>query len=223
MLVLIDMDNLRMVAAAPNRKWINLVAYCDFPNVDTKVLDGQELRTWTELSREQMAALYTNMSGHAAPEYSDAIKQLAAYAETWPAYAKLEHDLERQAEEIYAAELAERDGEPYPEPAVSRVNHQAIIQAAEAASPEARAATSAALSGDPARPRERKPAEPGAAPRQGITKRIWEIADDLLAVQGSVGNLKEFRKKVIERAAAEGANEGTAATQFGKWKASKGL
>lgn len=223
MLVLIDMDNLRMVAAAPNRKWINLVAYCDFPNVDTKVLDGQELRTWTELSREQMAALYTNMSGQAAPEYSDAIKQLAAYAETWPAYAKLEHDLERQAEEIYAAELAERDGEPYPEPAVSRTNHQAIIQAAEAASPEARAATSAALSGDPAQPRERKPAEPGAAPRQGITKRIWEIADDLLAVQGSVGNLKEFRKKVIERAAAESANEGTAATQFGKWKASKGL
>lgn len=221
--ILIDMTNLRMVAAAPTRKWINLVAYCDFPNVDTKVLDGQELRTWTELSREQMATLYTNMSGQAAPEYNESIKQLAAYAETWPAYAKLEHDLEKQAEEIYAAELAERDGEPYPAPAVSRANHQAIIQAAEAASPEARAATSAALSGDPAQPRERKPAEPGAAPRQGITKRIWEIADDLLAVQGSVGNLKEFRKTVIERAAAEGANEGTAATQFGKWKASKGL
>lgn len=222
--ILIDKTNLRMVGAASTRKWINLVAYVDFPNVETVVVDGQEGRTWTALDRTEMATLYTNMSGQPAPEYGEAIKQLMAYAETWPNPTKSESALEAEAEKIYAEEQANRDeNDPVPEPGVTRANHQAIIKAAEAASPEARAATSAALSGDSGQPRERKPADPSAAPKQGITKRIWEIADDLLAVQGSIGNLKEFRKKVIERSAAEGANEGTAATQFGHWKRARGI
>ncbi len=228
MLILIDKTNLRMVAAAANRKWINLVAYVDYPDTDVAIVDSLEGATWSVLDKPQMAALYTNMSGEAAPEYGECITQLRAYSERWPTYSKTEAELEREAEAIYAEEQAERgdaayEGERRDEAAqVQQQAHQAAIHAAEAAhvspSPSAPAEAGQAA---PTKPQAQPKAEP--APRQGITKKIWEIADELLAVTGSVGNIKEFRKNVIARAAAIGANEGTAATQFGKWKASKGL
>lgn len=231
MLILVDKDELRMVAAAGSRRWINLVGYVDFPGKALAVVDSLEGRTWTVFDEEEMAKLYTNMSGQPAPAYADAVTQLRAYADTWPPYPKSEAALEVEAEAIFAQEQNEMTDEERQDQAklamqAERQAHQAAIEAAEAAnaalSPEQRA--EAAASAPTAAPKEKKaPSEPGAAPRQGITKRIWEIADELLAVTGSIGNLKEFRSQVIARAQAEGANGGTAATQFGKWKASKGL
>ena len=234
MLILIDRDELRMVAAAANRKWINLVGYVDFPGKQLVVADSLEGKTWTVLSDEEMGKLFKNMSGQDAPPYATAIEQLRSYADSWPNYPKSESQLEREAEQIFQEEQAADEDAGIRHlaslPEISRETHQSCIDAAEMArerlSPEQReeinqnAANQAAAA---SAPKEKKAADPSAAPRQGITKRIWEIADELLAVTGSVGVLKEFRKKVIERASAEGANEGTAATQFGKWKASKGL
>jgi hypothetical protein len=226
-LILIDKTNLRMVAAAATRKWINLVSYVDYPDIDVVIVDSLEGMTWSVLDKPQMATLYTNMSGQPAPEYGECITQLRSYSESWPNYPKTEAELEREAEAIYAEEQAgvfdnPHDPHLHPENVVQRQAHQAAIQAAEAAhvSPSP-AEPSEASQPAPTKPKAEAKAEP--APRQGITKKIWEIADDLLAVTGSVGNIKEFRKTVISRAAAIGANEGTAATQFGKWKASKGL
>lgn len=227
MLILIDKTNLRMVAAAASRKWINLVLYVDYPDTDAAIVDSLEGATWTVLNAEAMATLYTNMSGQPAPAYGDCITQLRSYSESWPNYPKSEAQLEREAEAIYAEEQAERDeGHELEQSHVAsqfeRQAHQAAIQAAEAAHADPSPSAPAEAGPEaPTQPKAAAKAEP--APRQGITKKIWEIADELLSVTGSVGNLKEFRKNVIARAAAIGANEGTAATQFGKWKANKGL
>jgi len=236
MLILIDRDELRMVAAAASRKWINLVGYVDFPGKRLVVADSLEGKTWTVLDSEEMATLFKNMSGQDAPPYATAIEQLRAYSDTWPNYPKSEAQLEREAEQIYQEEQAEQLNDSaagYDEFAQNRVLqreiHQECIDAAEMAnarlSPEQKAEAAQKPANAAPAPKAKPAAsgEPAERPRQGITKRIWELADELLAVTGSVGNLKEFRKKVIDRAQAEGANAGTAATQFGKWKASKGL
>lgn len=68
------------------------------------------------------------------------------------------------------------------------------------------------------------PGEARAAPTKGATGRVHEIANSLVAcVDPSKLNIKELRKQVIDACVAEGLNPGTAATQFGKWKAGKGL
>lgn len=232
MLILVDRDELRMVAAAGNRKWINLVGYCDFPGKRLVVVDSLEGKTWTVFDEEEMATLYTNMSGQPAPAYAEAVAQLRAYSDAWPAYPKSEAELEREAEKIFQEEQNEYspaesafDMQTGQNSQVMREAHQATIEAVEMAnealSPEQRAA--AIQQAPTSAPKPKKEAGEAPVPRQGITKKIWEIADDLLAVTGSVGNIKEFRKEVIKRAAAIGANEGTAATQFGKWKSSKGI
>jgi hypothetical protein len=228
MLILIDRDELRMVAAAANRKWINLVGYVDYPGKRLVVADSLEGKTWTVLDAEEMATMFKNMSGQDAPPYATAIEQLRAYADTWPNYPKSEAQLEREAEAIYAEEqAADEDAgiRHLAQAEVSRETHQGCIEMAEAARESLAPGEAAQASVNAPAPKPTKPSsgEPVERPKQGITKRIWEIADELLSVTGSVGNLKEFRSKVIERASAEGANAGTAATQFGKWKTSKGL
>jgi hypothetical protein len=228
MLILVDKSNLRMVAAAGSRKWINLVAYVDFPSVDVAIVDSLEGATWTVFDKEQMATLYKNMSGQDAPEYGECIKQLRSYSESWPNYPKTEAQLEAEAESIYQEEQAEA-GDSMVEAARQqeegqRQAHQATIAQAEAQRPNPSIAAQA-QDAQPAATKPQAAPKPASneAPRQGITKKIWEIADELLAVTGQVGNLKEFRSKVIERAVAIGANSGTAATQFGHWKRAKGI
>lgn len=66
------------------------------------------------------------------------------------------------------------------------------------------------------------PEAPKAAPTKGATARVWAIADELLAKIGD-GDMKELKRRVVNAAEAEGLNGGTAGTQFGRWKASKGL
>lgn len=228
--ILIDMAALRMVAAATTRKWANLVEYVDFPRSNIMIVDSMDGRTWSLLSADQIATIYKNMSGAEAPHYGEALKQLRDYAGTWPSYPKSESALEREAEAIYAKEQAEKTPEDLQQEVMREVEqrrgaHQATISTVEAAnaalSPEQRQAAAQAITPD--QKEARAPAEPAAAPRQGITKRIWEIADELLAVTGQIGNIKEFRTTVIERAVAEGANNGTAATQFLRWKNARGL
>ena len=228
MLILIDKEALKMVAAAGSRKWINLVAYVDFPNIAATIVDSQEARSWTTLDREQMATLYTNMSGQPAPEYSECIQQLSGYAETWPPYVKSEKALEVEAERIYQEEQAEKtDADLKAEAEQAHQGQlnalQATIKAVEAANAGLHPEQKAQAAADRPKPAEKAPTEPAPRPQQGATKKIWDIADDLLAAHGTIGNIKEFRKTVIERAEAMGLNGGTAATQFGHWKRNKGL
>jgi hypothetical protein len=221
MLILIDRTALKMVAAAASRKWINLVQYVDFPNVASVIVDSEEGRTWTALGETEMAALYTNMSGQPAPAYKEAIEQLRAYSTQWPNYPKSEAKLEQEAESIYAQEVADGLHDKTPEEAkrAELDNFQQIVKIAEAANPslpaDQRPAPSATKTASAPSSNER--------PRQGVTKLVWEIADQRLAAHGTIKDIKGFRKEVIDQASAQGVNNGTAATQFGKWKASKGL
>lgn len=65
---------------------------------------------------------------------------------------------------------------------------------------------------------------PSAPKAGGTTARVWEIATEILGrSQIDPPNLKELRQLVVGACQAEGINPGTAATQFGAWKRSKGL
>ncbi len=69
------------------------------------------------------------------------------------------------------------------------------------------------------------PSIPKAPPTKGATGQVWEIADIQYATWKEQGgeNIKTLRTAVIQACESVGLNPGTAATQFGKWKASKQL
>lgn len=71
----------------------------------------------------------------------------------------------------------------------------------------------------------RIPSAPPTAPKAGSTTgKVWEIADGFFSEDASqTRDMKTFRAKVITACEAIGINPGTAATQFGAWKRSKGL
>ena len=106
---------------------------------------------------------------------------------------------------------------------VSRATHQAIITGVEnankAMTPEQKEAAKASA---PTKPEKAKSAEPSAPRKPGATKMVWDIADARLAANPGM-DLKTLRKLIVAECEAQGINGGTAATQFGKWKSSKGL
>ena len=106
---------------------------------------------------------------------------------------------------------------------VSRATHQAIITGVEnankAMTPEQKEAAKASA---PTKPEKAKSAEPSAPRKPGATKMVWDIADARLAANPGM-DLKTLRKLIVAECKAQGINEGTAGTQFGKWKSSKGL
>lgn len=61
-----------------------------------------------------------------------------------------------------------------------------------------------------------------SAPSGGKTARVWAIADAKLAKIGRAPG-KEDRADIIRQCESEGINPATAATQYSKWKRSKGL
>lgn len=61
---------------------------------------------------------------------------------------------------------------------------------------------------------------PGKKPAAGtITRRVWDIADEITAK----GKRPALRKEVVNSATSEGINRGTASTQYGHWARSIGL
>src|ERR1700757_3079369 len=94
MFVIIDMEQMRMVAAARKRTHIELIREVDFPDIHSLTCNSDDGGSWTVLSRSQMDKLYRNMSGMAeSPEYGEATEQLRAYVKTWPDYHKSEQEL----------------------------------------------------------------------------------------------------------------------------------
>lgn len=229
MLILLDMTNLKMVAASAKLARLMLIAKHCFPEVETHIVDSQDGKTWTKLTGGEMSILFTNMSGmQEAPDFPMAIEQLRNYSNSWPEY-DLVTDEELEAmegtqaipgplepeEEPYVAPIEE----PEPDEPVSRATHQAIISGVEAANAKAKAEGRAPEAATKAQPEKK---EPSAPRKQGATKRVWDIADGLKG-DTVIANIKIFRTHVIAACEAEGINPGTAATQFGKWKADKGL
>lgn len=105
----------------------------------------------------------------------------------------------------------------------ARANHQAIITGVEKANaamtPEQKEAAKASA---PTKPEKEKSSEPSAPRKPGATKMVWDIADARHSANPGL-DLKALRKLIVAECESQGINAGTAATQFGKWKASKGL
>lgn len=185
-------------------------------------------------------------------EAIDQLRQYAGQWSEYPKPLSFFEDLEAQqspvphevtTEEAQAAQSIPPEPEPEPEPQeepeeedeeeveapeptgeVSRATHQAIITGVEAARAKLSPAEKAeAAASAPTKPQGAKEfPSTKLPPKSGATKRVWEIADAYFAKMG-VADLKLMRKAVIAAAEAEGINSGTAGTQFGKWKATKGL
>jgi hypothetical protein len=223
MFVLIDTDHLKMVAAAHKRSHMELILEVDFPEINSMLCNANDGGSWTGFSREQIDTLYKNTSGlEEAPEYGEAIEQLRAYVLQWSDYHKSEEQL---AEE---RQLAIDDGDIPPDDPVQqqidankmmRANHQAIIAQVEKANAEHEAKPE--VQAEKAVEKQKKAARPVTAPTQGLTKRVWEIADAVKGANPTV-DLKAIRKKVMELCNEEGLNPGTAATQYGRWKNDRG-
>ena len=238
MLILIDRDNLKMVAAASKMSHMMLIEKHLFPDVSTEIVDSQDGKLWTVFTKEEMARLYTNMSGQEAPDYPVAIEQLRAYSAGWSEYPTSEGELVKldDAQAIpgpIEVEEPEPEDEPYvapteelePDEPVSRATHQAIISGVEAANQKQGVAK--VEGGAPTKAKEPKePKEPSAPRKPGATKRVWDIADAIYAnrpAEVTPDYIKLVRKGVIVQCESEGINPGTAATQFGKWKAERGV
>lgn len=222
MWIVIDRDNLRMVAAAPTHKWADLVAHVDFPNVATTLVNCDDGSTWTLLPLEQMATLFTNMSGQKPTYYGDMLMQLRNYGGTWAPWPKNEAQLLAEIKSVLV-EMAVEDSQDEPVQMAGFMNEYNKHQG-----PSEPAKTTLEPRDKPAKASAPKAAKEVSAPsKPGATKRVWEIADaqlQLLNEQADqIDDIKVFRKRVITICEEEGINPGTAATQFGKWKASKGL
>jgi hypothetical protein len=223
MFVLIDKDRLVMLAAAHTRNHIQLVLEVDFPEINSVLCNANDGGSWTGFSREEMDTLYKNTSGMAeAPEYGDAIEQLRAYVLQWTDYHKSEADLTVERQQLVD------DGDIPPDDPIQqqinankmmRANHQAIIAQVEKVNAEHEAKPE--VQAEKAVEKQKKAAKPVTAPTQGLTKRVWEIADAVKGANPTV-DLKLIRKKVMELCNEEGLNPGTAATQYGRWKNDRG-
>lgn len=73
----------------------------------------------------------------------------------------------------------------------------------------------------PTVPKAPKAPSTGKPSAKGSTGRVWEVADKVRTEMGGGPVTKEMRTKIIAACAAVGINEGTAATQYGKWKATQ--
>lgn len=220
MFVIIDKSQLKMLAAAHKRSHIFLVQEVDFPTIDYIVCNAHDGSSWASFTREQMDTLYKNTSGlDQAPEYGECIEQLRAYVLQWSDYHKSEEQLE--------AELAERTGDDIPDddPVQQQINANKMMRAAHQATITMVEEANARHEKEPEvvaeKAKEKAAPKPVAAPTQGVTKRVWEIADAVKNVNQSA-DMKAIRKKVMELCHEEGVNPGTAATQYGRWKQDRG-
>jgi len=182
-----------------------LVAELDYEGIATDMFPN-EARSWTKYGRLDLMQLLVNhgVSGGNPLDYKGLIELCKELADSIPADQRSLKALEAKAG---------------PRPLAGDI--RAIIPA------RFDQPVSEACKGAPPSIKHSPPKLPGetrAAPTKGATGRVHQIADDLFAQDASqTHNIKEFRKRVIEACEAEGLNPGTAATQFGKWKAGKGL
>lgn len=214
MYIVINKDALEMVAAADTMRWASLIAWVHWPDNEIIIVDTNEKKSWSIMTQTEMATLYTNMSGEEAPgDYSQCLDDLCSYGATWENYPESADKLE-----AIAAKMPER-------PNVGSKKHPPIHSGYADRHDGEKAAPARQISSEEAKPK-RAPKESGEAPsaprKAGSTKDVWDIAEGVLTEKGAE-NMKALRTAIVAECVAKGINPGTAATQYGKWKASKGL
>ncbi len=66
--------------------------------------------------------------------------------------------------------------------------------------------------------------KPGAAPKGGITKAVWDYADELWEAAGKatdINTVKELRATLVSKLVSDGFSKSTVGVQYGKWKKSR--
>lgn len=206
-------DEMTLVGKFSDLNQAILAAELDYADVATDIFPN-EGKNWSRYGRLALLMLLRNhhVEGGDILQYGDMIKSAQALADSMPMDQRSLRALEAKAgPRPLLGDIRPIERLPYNQP---------VSEPCKGAPPSIKA---------------KAPSAPGAsraAPTKGATARVWEIADKHMAdmlPEGTSMTLamllsnKEFRKQVIELCEAEGLNPGTAATQFGKWKGSKGL
>ena len=245
--VSLDMDNLRILFKVPDIKVAGLLSALDHPDVAQWTFPSDWSGLWRRLSMHEMRVLLRNSTGEeykgtsvrdlgdkvlaaiaAFPMTSASLFQLMQKAgpNELPCDAPLtDADLEGRTHiskpaapapaRLVAPSIPSAPGIPSAPPAIAAPWAPPAAPAIHSAPPMATV---------PSIPKA-PPSIPKAPPTKGATGRVWEIADAQYELYKTLdhNNIKLLRAAVIEACEAEGLNPGTAATQFGKWKAAKGL
>ena len=244
--ICLDMDNLRILFKVPDIRTAGLLSALEHLEVTQWTFPTDWKGLWRRLSMHEMRVLLKNSTGedYKGTSVRDLGDRVLAALEAHPMSDVNGFRLMQQAgpnELPCDAPLTDADLEgrthiskPAPPPAPRSVAPS--IPSAPGipspppliAQPWAVPAAPAAPSIPSAPPMATVPSIPKAPPTKGATGRVWEIADRILSesefksmTKAEVLANKAFRKVVIDACEAEGLNPGTAATQFGKWKASK--
>lgn len=178
------------------------------------------------LAGYEQQRLYKNLTGEEWPKnFGELSDKLHALLLDMPYDVRSRFELEREAgPQPLAVDLREITPPKF-------VSHAFIPSAPASPAPMPSAPSGPKGEAMPSIPPFAIPAAPKApaaipsAPKPGgTTARVWEIANQTMAdVPQPVSDMKELRRVVIEACVEEGINPGTAATQFGAWKRSKGL
>lgn len=213
--VLVDTDNLRIIKVAKTVQQLEFWADILCPLNDFKI-QGHTKKAWSAYSDLEIRHMLTNMCGEPPPANA-AQKDLYTYCHSVVA--------EFPVDETPLKDLKKRLGEEPPcrEPFGPDGGQTEVLDQDAEKSPQIHTAE-----GEPPPPAtEPKPAASAAPRKKGATKRVWEIADQLVVTGGKPTadpeQLKAFRAALIQACEAEGINKSTAGTQYSKWKKAQGI
>ncbi|QBQ71142.1 hypothetical protein S0112_002 [Shewanella phage S0112] len=187
--VLIDIDNLKVVAVAKQPQAVRKLEYIaelEIPKNHDFYICGSYKRDLAKFDLEELKKLAMNTADRQLKTevYSVAIEEV---------YHIIQEELtpdKRSLEDLitaYGKQLPAIDPKPLP----------------EARSPKSRVESTTSI---PGRPKE------GSS-----TGKVWDICDDALEHFGDIHS-KEMRKQIIDFCVESGINPATANTQFAKWK-----
>jgi hypothetical protein len=193
---LLDMDTVSIIGRVEKSEdavLLEMVYYKDKPVLCCSDMHKSD---WAKLTDHDARLLLRNLAGVWEPSrsYNETLTDLMVFCSNYPVWQVNRKSLE------YSARIMRKEfTDPPP---------------------------TAAVSDDSPAP---KPQASIPSPK-GATGRVWEIAEAKLAeenhgsmtIQALLAN-KAFRKIVIDACIAAGIHEATAATQWSKWKKSKGF
>lgn len=195
-----------------------LVAALDYPDVSTHVFH-HEKKAWARYTRLDLVAFLSNHSVEGANvlDYPAMLAQVDNLVQNFKLDQRPLWELERKADK---KGLPEDTREIVPRLERGELSKPTKMPSVPAI-PPLPPGVPALPAGIPKLPAT---ASHRAPPTKGATGKVWEIADRCYAERsaGPVMDMKALRSEVVALCEAEGLNPGTAATQFAKWKNSKG-
>lgn len=212
--VTIDREHMVFVGATMTSEGASILANLSESSDSTMVIMSLGLKSgFAQFGRLELMMLIKNTTGEELPanalhDFGWLVQKAYTLAEALPLDQRSLFELQQAHNELKPVETTPKL--PFKAPPV--IHRLSAAEVANYVPP----------SNEPKAPRAPKaPAAPGAAPAKGSTKKVWDIADRVMAETGLTIGSKELRSKIIAACEAEGVNAGTAATQYGKWKATK--